>query len=685
MIFNYFITTKGKNLKKFKKIISMKLINKIEFFVNTKSTYIKLKAFVVLFINNINEGWGLKSLSNLERSLNYSLKQNVKVFLQGKIKLLKQDAFFRYVLLALLFKGLFFICIVPSVNASKVDVIHAFMSIPPILLQCAFVTMFLSISFLFKNRGHLWSLIIIDLIITIFFVGDIWYYRGYSSYLTPHLLKEVSNLDNLGGSVASMYHNIDLVFFVDIVIFIFLALRNRKLYKSVERSVILFVFILSVSIGYVVYDHYKVDKYHRGFENQRIWLGSWSPNQTMSNLGPIGYHLHDTSVFLEDSKQYVLSDKEKEEINSWYEKKQENIPDNNYKGMFKGKNLIILQVESLENFVINQKVNGQEITPNINKLLNNGLYFSNIYEQTWNGTSSDSDLMLNTSVFPVRSGSTFFRYPDNKYPNSLPKLMQSQGYSTLAMHPDKGTYWNWMPSLYSIGFQKCVDESTFKFSSSDFIGLGISDGAYFNQAAPIITKQKQPFYTFMVTLTSHCPFDIPNNLRELTLDKKFEGTKLGGYFEAIHYTDKQIGLFLEKIDKEVGLENTVVVVTGDHTGVHKFYQDEISTIKPSEAWWADKNMKLPVIIYNKGMKGETIKTNGGQIDTMPTVAYLMGIDEKEFDHTAMGRILVKTNKDYTILATRKFIGNGTKEEEEHALSAIDLGDKLIRSNYFNKK
>jgi len=622
-------------------------------------------------------------LADLERSLNYGLRQNIRVYLQGKIKFLKQDVFFQYVLLALLFKSLFFICIVPSVNASKVDVIHAFMSIPPILLQCAFITMFLSISFLFKNRAHLWSLIIIDLIITLFFISDIWYYRGYSSYLSPHLLNEISNLDNLGGSVASMYHNIDLVFIVDIIIFIFIALRNKKLYKNVERSIILFLFVLSVSIGYVVYDHYKVDVYHRGFENQRIWKGSWSPNQTMSNLGPIGYHFYDTSVYMEECKQYILSDKEKEEINTWYEKKQENLPDNKYKGIFKGKNLIVLQVESLENFVINQKVNGQEITPNLNKLLNSGLYFPNIYEQTWNGTSSDSDLMVNTSVMPVRSGSTFFRYPNNKY-NSLPKLLKNEGYQTMAMHPDKGTYWNWMPSLYSIGFDKCVDEAAFK--DDERIGLGISDRTYFNQAVPIMAKQKQPFYTFMVTLTSHCPFDMPTNLREITLEKKFEGTKLGGYFEAIHYTDKQIGLFLEKIDKEIGLDNTVVVVTGDHTGVHKFYQDEISTIKPSEPWWAEKNMKIPVIIYSKGLKGEVINVNGGQVDTMPTVAYLMGIDETKFSHTAMGRILVKTNKDYTVLSTRKFIGNNaTKEEEEHALSAIDLGDKLIRSNYFNKK
>ncbi|WP_243122837.1 LTA synthase family protein [Haloimpatiens lingqiaonensis] len=618
----------------------------------------------------------------MQTNLNYSVKKSLRVYLQNSMKQLKGDIFFQYVLIALMLKGLFFICIVPSVNASKIDIIHAFMSVPPIILQGAFIAMFLSISFLFKGRGHIWSLIVLDIIITILFIADIWYYRGYSSYLSPHLLKQFTNLDNLGSSVLSMFHTIDLVFIIDIVFFIFLAIRNKNLYKGVERNVLLFIFVLVISIGYVVYDHYKVDVYGRGFENQRIWKGSWSPNQTLSNLGPIGYHINDIFVYFDECKQYVLSESEKKEIKQWYDEKQENLPDNKYKGIFKGKNLIVLQVESLETFMIGKKINGQEITPNINKLLKESMYFPNVHEQVWNGTSSDCDLMINTSVSPVRSGSTFFRYPGNKY-NSLPNLLENRGYSTLAIHPDKGAYWNWMQALYSIGFNKCIDEASFK--GDEFIGLGISDGTYLKQVVPMISKQKKPFYTFMVTLTSHCPFELPSNLKELNLEKRFEGTKLGASFQAFHYTDKHIGLFLENIDKEIGLDNTVVVITGDHTGVHKFYQDEISKIKPSELWWAEKNMKVPLIIYSKGSKGQVININGGQLDIMPTVAYLMGIEEKEFSHTAMGRILVKTNRNYTFLATRKFIGKGTKEEEEHTLKTIDLGDKLIRSNYFDKK
>lgn len=96
-------------------------------------------------------------------------------------------------------------------------------------------------------------------------------------------------------------------------------------------------------------------------------------------------------MYFTNSKLYTLSYQDKEEIKEWYDKNIENLPDNQYAGMVKGKNLLVIQVESLENFVINQKIQGQEITPNLNRLLKNSLYFDNYHENVNNGISPDSD------------------------------------------------------------------------------------------------------------------------------------------------------------------------------------------------------------------------------------------------------------------------------------------------------
>ena len=206
-------------------------------------------------------------------------------------------------------------------------------------------------------------------------------------------------------------------------------------------------------------------------------------------------------------------------------------------------------MESLENFVVNQKFQGQEITPNLNKLLKNSLYFNNYHENVNCGTSSDADLMTNTGVYPVRDGSTFFRYPHNEYQQALPKQLEALGYSTYAIHPDKGFFWNVRPALLSIGFQNFYDSGDYDVKET--IGLGISDKDYLPQVDAIIEKEKQPYYSFVVTLTSHAPFDLPNKNRTLKLTNGFQKNILGDYLQSIHYTDAALGNFLDELEKRV--------------------------------------------------------------------------------------------------------------------------------------
>lgn len=492
-----------------------------------------------------------------------------------------------------------------------------------------------------------------------------------------------SNLDNLGSSIFSMIRSVDILFVIDILAQIYLSIKNWKRSNEFRRAVVKFLLLFIIPIMYLGYAHIKVDKLGRGYINQIIFQKSWSPNQTISNLTPIGYHIFDAYNFYVDSKPYNLSQDEIKTANAWFADKKENLPDNQFKGMFKGKNLLLIQWESLENFVINQKVDGQEITPTLNKILSQSFYFDNFHEQTWNGTSSDAELISNTSVFPVREGATFFRYPNNTYKDSLPNIMKSLGYNTLASHPDKGSYWNWMPALKSIGYDKCIDSNNYNIDEN--INLGISDKSYLKQLGEKLTNLKQPFFTYTITLTSHAPFDIPEKYREVKLPSNLEGTKLGGYFQSIQYTDKYIGELLDYLDKQGLLDNTVVAFYGDHEGVHKFYNDEVKNIKNPEEWWLENDRKVPLIIYSKGMEGKKISINGGQADTLPTLAYLFGANKNQYEDQAVGRNLLNTNEDYSVLSTRKFLGKESKPgESEKMLSIIDLSDKLIRGNYFKK-
>ncbi|MDP4182982.1 MAG: LTA synthase family protein [Bacillota bacterium] len=625
-------------------------------------------------VENHKKNIAINLLFKLVNNLNFNMiRKKITGFIIAEM-------FFLFTFLAVTLKSAIFLGFVTG-SHTKIHLIKGFDSIRFPWYFVFFILVILSICFLFKGKGRNLCLLVINIIVSLLFFMDILYFRAFGTFLNPHMLKEVGNLSNLSDSVISFTSPWDIFFFLDFPFFIVALVWFRKSFANQKIRLIAFLALFMISAGYLLHIPFITKVLGHDDKMAYIFDVTWRPDLTLTRLSPIGYHLNDLIVYLNDCKKLSLSSKEVKDIKEWFEEKNEHLPDNKYMSMFKGKNLIYIQVESLENFVIGRKVYGQEITPNINKLLQNSLYFNEIEEQVNMGTSSDSDLMVNTSVYPVRRGSTFFRYPNNTY-NSMPVLMGKMGYSTLAIHPDKGSYWNWMEALKSIGFNRCIDAS--QFAQDDIIGLGLSDESYFKQVKPIIIKQKQPFYTFMVTLSSHSPFNLPKRLRTMSIPEKIDETKIGGYFQSVHYTDKQIGDFISALDKEGLLNNTVIALSGDHCGVHKFYQADITNMEEKEAWWSDNYNYVPFIIYSKGSKGEQISTRGGQIDFMPTLLYLMGANQKDYINTAMGRNLLNTKRDFAILANGNRVGNiyTDDKEKQSEIKGLELADTLIRSNYF---
>ncbi|MEW9094084.1 MAG: LTA synthase family protein [Clostridiaceae bacterium] len=603
----------------------------------------------------------------------------VRNYVNKAILIFNENRIFFLTILFLLMKSILFLGFIASSSGNYIALFKLPIYLVNFILYISLITIFLSVGYLFKGLGQALAFVTINLLLSLFMIADLIYYRGFQSFISIYSLSQGGNLDNLGETIISMLRSQDILFIIDIIIFLVIILRQKTIYRQAKRKVSLFFILLIASSSLSFYYHYRYDILEDG-KNKRYFHIYWSPLYSMGSMSPIGYHIYDSYLYFKNSKQLELTEKDHEEIKAWYENKEKNIEDNSYKGALKGKNLIFMQIESLESFLIGAKVDGEEITPNLNKLLKNSLHFSEIYEQVSGGNSSDGDLMANTSMHPVKNGSTFFRFPKNKY-NSLPRLMKKLGYYTSAFHPDGGGYWNWMPALQSMEFDKCTDVTGFKLDES--IGLGLSDGSYLKQLSEKIISQPRPFYSFFVTLTSHMPFDLPKEYRHMKLPAEMDSNVLGDYFQSIHYTDKHLGKFIDSLEESDLLKDTVLVIYGDHTGVHKYYKDKLEAINPKEDWWYKDSFKVPLIIYSKDLEGKSFKTIGGQVDIMPTVAYLMGVPEEEFINTAMGRNLLKTRRNFTILSNGVYIGDyKTEEEKRHAVEALNISDKLIRSGYF---
>jgi phosphoglycerol transferase MdoB-like AlkP superfamily enzyme len=590
-------------------------------------------------------------------------------------------------LIGIILKGVFLQSVIQNTDPFGFDLILGFSKSSEFLLYYLAITLvFLSFGLLFKGKGRIIYIFAIDIFMTLLVLLDAMYFRGFLTVPSVMIITQTANLDNLGESLRSYLTIYDIFFFIDLIILGIYVFFTRASYKkSPKRAIKSFLITLFVPIIFIAYVPFNLYILNNKDVKNGYLFDDYDPTNTAKYFSPVGYHLLDLYTVYKNSQPYNLTDEEKASIEDYYSWKETSLPANEYSGIAKGKNLIYIQVESLESFVIGKEVNGQKITPIMDDLIQKSLYFPNIYEQVNEGTSSDCDLMLNTSMLPIRRGSTFFKYPNATY-NSLPLLLESEGYEPISIHPDKGSFWNYANALKGgIGFKNFID--SFAFDTSDQIGMGISDKSYFEQVVPKLKELNSPFYANTITLTSHGPFDLPADLRKLSLSSELDKSELGGYFESVHYTDAQIGYFLELLDKEGILDNSVVVITGDHGGVHKYYNSSIEELTVTEDWYAaNDNTTVPFLIYDKSLtSAKTFDTIGGQIDIMPTMLYMLGVDNSKYENTALGRNLLNTDKNYAVITDGTIKGeNLTSEDKKHLGNILDLSDKMIRSDYFNK-
>lgn len=582
--------------------------------------------------------------------------------------------------ISLMAKSMFFLAMLRTPNSAGINFKTMYFQSPPLWAHIAFVVIVVSGAFLFETKGRNRYLLIVNIIVTLMLIADIWYYRANGTFLS---LRHIFNPEIFNPLNKQLFNPevVDILLIADFASILILAKNDIVRNLNCGRNIFAFAASFVISVIVVTASHYYIDVVDGTKGEKMLFRIAWAPFQTMSNMSPIGYHGYDIYKTIYDKNAVSLSAEDKEEISNWFKNNKEALPDNQYKGIFKGKNLIFIQVESLEDMVIGQKANGQEITPNLNRLLKNSLYFNGIHEQNNIGTSSDADLMVNTSLLPIRDSATFFTKPAIDVV-SLPKILNEMGYNTISSHPEVAGNWNWAEAHKGIlGFNQVWDIT--KFNVEEVIGLGISDGAYLSQVADKLKTEKQPFYAYMITLTSHGPFDMPEDKKYLKLPEGFDKTILGAYFQAIRYTDEQIGNFIKKLDEEGILDNSVVVIYGDHTGVHKFYSDKLKDIHFEGDWWKPvwqpEDRKVPLLMYSKNFEGNTIGGNGGQIDIFPTIAYLMGIDSSKYEGSVMGRVLVNTNRNATVLNYGEIVGVPKDTAEKKLLEeAREVADKYIR-------
>lgn len=310
-------------------------------------------------------------------------------------------------------------------------------------------------------------------------------------------------------------------------------------------------------------------------------------------------------------------------------KKVEPVSWPKYFGTAAGKNIILVQLESTENFLVGLKINNQEITPNLNRLSKESIYFPHFYSQVGQGTTSDAEFITNTSIYPRSKGGIATDYIGIDYP-SLPRLLKEQGYTSVTFHPNVVTFWR-RDNLYPcLGFDQYYDKKFYQ--DEDLLGpWGSSDEVLFRKALPVLLnyqKNNQKFYASLIALSNHHPFLLPDHKKHIQLPPRLEGTSVGNYLASVNYQDYALGQFIEALKASNLWNTTLFIVSGDHYGISKAMeaqQQDIFTLLLGREHDAIDSLNVPLLIRVPGLKPQVVDTLGAQVDILPTLANLLGI------------------------------------------------------------
>ena len=582
--------------------------------------------------------------------------------------------------ISMLIKTILFLTLLHYDKTSRTQAFNT--SIKFSLVYLGFILFIYAFGYLLSKNRQTIFYILLNFSYSILLIADLWYFRVNGDLLG---IKNIFFNGTFNPSELPLFNfkPIDLIFIIDIIL-ILGSIYMFKISNTSTGSIKNFLFTLKSSIIMILISILFFDILNLSDFGNSILYKQWSTSMSVQAPGPLGYHAVEASITLSKALNRQTNITDKELIENWLDYNIEDIEPNKYQGIFKGKNVIFLQIESLENFVINQKTNGSEITPFLNKLTKEGLYFNNIYEQNNGANSIDCDFLVNSSIYPLGDQITAINYGENVYPNALPRLFNMNGYTTISTHAEMPGEFNWT-ELHKNGFGSEELWSLKDYNYDEVVGYGLSDRSFFYQLSEKLKNVNEPFFIQAPTLSSHGPFNIAKNYRKLNLPSEIDESYLGGYFESLHYTDSQIEMFFTLLNESRLLDDAVVVIYGDHSGVHKYYNDDIQNLNYEDNWWKEYDHKIPLIIYSPDVYPELIQTHGGQVDILPTISYLMGIDESLYKYSSMGRVLVNTKRDATVIKENTIIGNvKDKKEEQHLLDAYSIDAKIIKNNFFAK-
>ncbi|MGP0587190.1 LTA synthase family protein [Paenibacillus timonensis] len=522
----------------------------------------------------------------------------------------------------------------------------------PLLKEIPFIWVLFCLIEWFSSKRKIGLYLTVNLIVTAIFFAAVMYHKYYGVIVNYTALQQVNQVTAVKNSVFSLLAPYYLLIFLDIVVIGFWLFRKKRAeklkaffnLKKASTGVIAGIFGFSLLLCIF-----------------NIWPNRASMNE-IKQAEQMGILNYETYTIFSSTKKEELVDKN--QISQAKIDKLKGITppaEPKYFGAAKGKNLIIIQMESFQNFLIDLKIDGQEVTPNMNKLVKENTYFNHFYQMVGQGNTSDAEFVVNTSFYIPYNEAATQNYPDKELP-SLPKLMREQGYDTATFHTNVVDFWNRGELYNAIGFNRYYDQKW--FGTEDTVFFGPSDEVLYKKTAEELDRMQQtgqPFYTQVISMTAHHPFTTPHEKDKIQLPERYQDNMVGDYLRAQSYADYALGQFIQDLKQRGIWDNSVVLIYGDHLGLPMYSLDKHGLELMKEIYGRDYSyidmINIPLLIHAPGVDTPAEMNNvGGQVDILPTVANLFGVNLD--NHIHFGEDILNQTS-YNLLPQRYYLPSGS--------------------------
>ncbi|WP_290079632.1 LTA synthase family protein [Lactobacillus taiwanensis] len=512
----------------------------------------------------------------------------------------------------------------------------------------------IGIGLFFKGRKSYWIMVIIDFLLSLWLFSNILYYREFSDFLSTSIIKTSgSTSDNLGKSIAGITKGTDFLVFLDVVIIVLLI--AFKIFKIDVRRLKLKVSLLIEGLAVVLIG---TNLTMAQKDRSGLLTRTFDNNYIVKYLGLNAFAVYDGIKTAQNNAIMAKANHSDLKTVQSYIKKNYIAPNPEYYGVAKNKNVLVIHLESFQQFLIDYKWDGKEVTPNLNKLYhaNDTISFDNFFNQVGQGKTSDAEMMLENSIFGLQSGSAMSSYGTSNTFESAPAILdQKGGYTSAVMHGGAGSFWNRDNAYKSFGYDYFMPLSYYQNKKGYYSGYGIKDKLFFEQSIKYMEHLPQPFYLKMITVTNHYPYDLDK--KNQSIDKTDTGDKtVDGYVQTAHYLDQAVGELMSYLKKS-GLEkNTLIMLYGDHYGISGNHHKASAQLLDKDSFNNFDNLqfqRVPLMFHMPGLKGGINHTYGGEIDVRPTLFNLLGINDQnmiQFGHSLLAKnapqIVAQRNGDF---------------------------------------